>query len=70
MRWTPGSEATSPWQQEEKGAHPASRGDLAHKSYMSQGAVIKQDQQVKVRDVFKCSSNENCARGRSCIYSA
>lgn len=41
MRWTPGSEATSPWQQEEKRAHPAPGDDLAHKSYNFQGAVIK-----------------------------
>lgn len=52
------SEASSPLQQKEKWAHPPLGDDLAHKSYIFQGAVIKQDQQIKVCYVFKCSSNE------------
>jgi len=43
MRWTPASEATRPWQQEGKGAHPAPEDGLAHKFYTFQGAVIKQN---------------------------
>lgn len=43
IRWTTGSEATSPSQQEEEGTHPSPEDDLAHKSYILLGAVIKQD---------------------------
>lgn len=66
MSQIPGSEATSPWQQEEEGPHPANEGDLADKSYTFQEAAIRQDQQIRVHDTFKHSSNKNCAKKQKC----